>query len=218
MKRQIRILGLVAMMATGCGPSASVPSTPIWTVEERNWLLSELDRTTSEVLAAVDDLTDEQWYFKETADRWCLVEIIEHLEVQNELHMRELYAGSNSPRLPQYIALAQGQDAYFTSYATRGPPGKAQWFLEPIGRFCSPQEAIEAFQRARAGLRDFIEKTEVDLRQHVTFRKDLTDAPTGAVRPGDVRDLHQLVLTGIAHTDRHLGQMAAIKAHPAFPR
>jgi len=35
---------------------------------------------------------------------------------------------------------------------------------------------------------------------------------------GQVRDLHQLLLTGIGHTDRHLTQIRKIKQHRGYPK
>ena len=59
---------------------------------------------------------------------------------------------------------------------------------------------------------------EIDLRKHFTFRRNLEHVRTQDIKPGDVRDLHQLLLTGIAHTDRHLAQIKRIKQHQNFPK
>lgn len=64
----------------------------IWTIEDRNFILAELDRTTDLLIEQTRDLTPEQAEYKLTATYWTITEIIEHLEVQNELHFREIRA------------------------------------------------------------------------------------------------------------------------------
>jgi len=59
---------------------------------------------------------------------------------------------------------------------------------------------------------EFASNTDVDLRAHFSFRniRDETDFRR-------VRDLHQIILTTIAHTKRHLHQIGKIKESSEFP-
>ena len=210
--------------AAGCAPETPHAPPPgaappkIWTESERRFLLVELDRTTAEVLKETEDLGEEQWHFHEDNFRWSIAAIIEHLTVQNELDYRELTSLANAPAMPQYLMAAAGQDQLFRAYATDPEKAQAKWFLQPIGRFGHKRQAVDAFLRARDGLRDFVEATEVDLRLHFTFRNKAGEKPMPELKPGDVRDLHQLVLYGIAHTDRHLRQIRNIKKHSRYPK
>ena len=190
----------------------------LWTEEDRLFILSGLDRTTEEVKREAEDLSEAQSKFRESNGRWNITEIIEHLEVQNELHFREIRAISKTPKLPEYIEIAKGMDSHYLAYSTDSVRGKAQWFLEPIGRFTSMEKALEAFLRTRSYFTDFVRSTDVDFRRHFTFRRNLENIELSEIKPGDVRDLHQLVLTGIAHTDRHLAQIRRIKLHADFPK
>ena len=54
--------------------------------------------------------------------------------------------------------------------------------------------------------------TRKDLRVQFIFREY-----KGTANRWSVRDLHQLLLTTIAHTERHVNQMLKVKAHPAYP-
>ena len=189
-----------------------------WTEADRQFLLAELDRSTEELLKEVEDLSPDQWNFKENPYRWDISEIVEHLTIQNELQYRELYAASSFPALPDYALITRGKDDFFQSYATDPQKSQAKWFLQPIGRFGFKRAAIDAFLRARDGIHDFVEATDVDLRTHFTFRENAGDKPLDEVTPGEVRDLHQLVLTGIAHTDRHIRQIRNIKKDRMYPR
>jgi hypothetical protein len=164
----------------------------------------------------IQDLSDIHWNFRESPERWSINEIVEHLEIQNELHFRQMIAVSNSPQMPQYITVVKDWDFHFTKYATDTLKRQAKWFLEPIGRFCSKEESVHAFNRTRAHLIEFVKNTKVDLRKHFSFSKKIDGKSLDEIKPKEIFDLHQLLLLGIAHTDRHLIQIKSIKENPNF--
>lgn len=218
-----RILFLYLMFLASCSPSGQTDlkedsNGQIWTEKDRTLAVTELDRTTDELLSEIWSLDDDQWFYTYDQERWSIAQIIEHLTVQNELHFREIRAISKTPPADIYHDLTLDNDQYYLNYATDPKAGKAQWFLEPIGRFCTKSDAIEAFTRARGHLTDFVRETDIDLRRHFTFRRQLYTIEKGDILKGDVRDLHQLILTGIAHTDRHLSQIRNVKKGATFPR
>ena len=189
-----------------------------WTEDDRSSLIAGLNRTTSELHAEIADLTAVQWNFRETRERWSIGEIVEHLEMQNQLHYREISVTSKAPQHLEFRAITQGQDSHFSQYSTDTTRSKAQWFLEPRGRYPSRDAGWSAFHKARSELTLFVEQTGIDLRKQFTFRAPVAQKEISEIRIGEVRDLHQLVLTGIAHTDRHLTQIRTIKRHPDYPR
>lgn len=85
-----------------------------------------------------------------------------------------------------------------------------------FGRF-QANDALAAFSMAGGGLRALIETTDIDLRKQFTFRAPAEGKALSEIQIGQVRDLHQLLLTGIAHTDRHLSQIRRALTHPDFP-
>lgn len=228
MKNDFMLFIAILFFALGCtsepvqqAENESVPvasSEKLWTESDRRFILAELDRTTKALRNATEDLGDDQWFFQENENRWSMAAIVEHLTVQNELHYREITALAKVPEMPQYLPATTGQDEHFRAYATAPENSQAKWYLQPIGRFGYRRQSIDAFLRARDGLRDFVESTDVDLRKHFTFRAGAGEKPIAELQPGDVRDLHQLLLTGIAHTDRHLRQIRNIKGHRKYPR
>ncbi len=221
-----RIIQLIIICSFGV-MSCSAPSpkekevndqySRLWTEADKKLIIDELTKTTEEVVSEIKDLTEEQWQFQERPDRWPISLIIEHLELQNELHFREISAISKTPQLLQYVPVVRDWDSYFSSYATDTTKGTARWFLQPIGRFCSKGEARQAFERVRENFINFVRDTDVDMRKHFTFRSYIEGKEVSEIKKGDVRDLHQLLLTGIAHTKRHLEQIRKIKTHPEFP-
>ena len=63
----------------------------------------------------------------------------------------------------------------------------------------------------------FVKETPIDLRKQYTFRTPVEGKDISILKIGQVRDLHQLLLTGIGHTDRHITQIRNIKKHPEWP-
>lgn len=189
-----------------------------WAAADQQFIISELDRTTNELLDEVRELTEEQWGFRADSTHWSIGDIIEHLEMQNQLHFREISVTSKAPQYEKFRAITSGQDGFFTRYAVDTTKGKAQWFLEPLGRFPTKEMGVNAFLRARGGLKKFVEETNIDLRKQFTFRVPVEGLSLNQIKIGQVRDLHQLLLTGIAHTDRHIRQIEKIKLQEDFPK
>lgn len=212
---------LVVLFFANCSPLTDSKNRhsgkQIWTEKERQDLVNELDRTSRDLMLEIENLNLEQWIFQESPDRWSIAQIVEHLTVQNELHYRELSVNAQALELPQYIPVVSEWDDYFIKYATDTIKGKAKWFLEPIGRFCTKKEAIAAFNSARGNLTQLVKNAKEDFRKQFTFRAKIAIDTLSKAKPGQVRDLHQLVLTGIAHTERHLRQIREIKRHKDFP-
>ncbi len=203
----------------GCtsGTASDSSSERWWTEEERQLIISELNRTTEELKLEIDSLTERQWYFRESPDRWNIAEIIEHLEMQNQLHYREISVVMNGPQQHELRAITVGKDQFFTKYATDTIKGQANWFMVPVGKFCTKAAGEQAFYLARGKLTELIQGTTIDLRKQFTYRSPIQNKDVNELKIGEVRDLHQLLLTGIAHTDRHLTQIRNLKKHGNYP-
>lgn len=220
MKNKLKIL-LICLSIVACDFNSSTKnkeSNRWWTEEDRKLLTSELNRTSHELQVEIEHLTDDQWNFRENANLWSIAEIVEHLEIQNLLHYREISVTSKSPQYLQFRSITEGQDFFFSKYSTDTIRSKAQWFLEPLGRYCSTKDGQAAFYKARNELTLLVEQTEIDFRKQFTFRTTVEGKKVQDIKIGQVRDLHQLLLTGIAHTDRHLNQIRKIKLRHDYPK
>ncbi len=213
----MKFLSIIMAFIAGCNNQLDNQTQRWWTEEDRQLILSELNRTTTELKSEIDSLSTDQWSFREDSDRWNIGEVVEHLEMQNQLHYREISIILNSPQHLEYRIITKGEDGYFTQYATDTSKGQANWFLQPKGKFKSKEAAEEAFYLARKELSKLVRTTTVDLRKQFSFRVPANEKKIDEFKIGEVRDLHQLLLTGIAHTDRHLRQIRRIKSHPSYP-
>jgi hypothetical protein len=205
MIRATDLLFLLFLANALCGQSQ-------WTENERQTLIAGLKRSEQLVLNEVANLNSQQWTFRENAGRWSIAEIVEHLGLQEDMYFREIYLIAQQPAQPSSQHKVKGNDTAVLGYATDPERGQASWFLEPKGRWPDPRKALEAFSNSRHQLVDFVRNTKVDLREHFTFR-----SYSGTQNQWSVRDLHQLMLTTIAHTERHVGQIQKLKADSRFP-
>jgi len=183
-----------------------------WTQTDRETLLGGLEESRMELEQEVIGLSPDQWFFKSDSTAWSISEIVEHLGLQEDMHYRELYILSLSPIQPDYAGTTRKNDPKVSEYEFNPEKGISDWFVEPMGRWTDQKSAMYQFNRSRDKMVEFIVLTEVDLRAHFTFRniEDETDFRR-------VRDLHQIILTTIAHTRRHIHQIERIKEHPNFP-
>lgn len=211
---------LISVLIIACNSSSLIENSESgrwWTEDNQQLIISELNRTTNELRAEIEDITADQWNFREDTARWSIAEIVEHLEMQNQLHYREISVTSKAPQYLQFRAITEGKDAYFSNYSTDTARSKASWFLEPKGKYCSLKDGEAAFYKARSELTQLIEQTDIDFRKQFTFRVAVEEKEITDIKIGQVRDLHQLLLTGIAHTDRHLNQIRKIRQHREYP-
>ena len=139
----VAIFFLIAFVGQDGGPVSE------WTEEERQYLLSELERTKDELSTIVSPLTEEEWLSKVSPDTWSVAEIVEHLEVQEENYFREMFLVTNTKQDLSNQNYTNGKDEQFLAYATDPAEGNSGFALAAIGRFCTKQQTINAFNRMR---------------------------------------------------------------------
>lgn len=203
-----------SMLTTMCQVKTSIETTeeaPAWTEEDRKFLVESLSDTRDNVLQEVNDLTDQQWNYRESPGRWSIAEIVEHLELHDELYRRELTVLTQFPEMDACWPMEHDTDDSILSYGevTSNNSGKSPWYLEPKGRWRTKEACLETYTLMRNKIIDFVQKTDKDLRKYYS--------PSGRGKT-QMRDLHQLMLISVAHTKRHLVQLRKVKSHAGFPK
>ncbi|MDO1448238.1 DinB family protein [Rhodocytophaga aerolata] len=183
-----------------------------WAKEERRQLLKLLSDSRQLLLDELMHITVAQWTFKPSPDKWSIAEVVEHLGLQQDAYYRELSVVTLMPPMPQYQEQVKGLDDKILQYTHQEKKDQAPWLLEPMGRWCSQEKAIAQFVRSHSKIIGFIEATDADFRSHFTFRQ-YTEGSLW-----NIRDLHQLMLTNVAHTQRHVNQIRNIKKMAQFPK
>ncbi len=188
-------------------------SNRIWTEEERLILISGLQNSLDQVLVSVANSGDSLWTWKKDRNQWSLAEVVEHLILQDQAYYREIKVVSTLPNMPEYVDRVKGNDEKFLAYSTDPVTSKSDWDVTPTGRFCTKTDAIEVLRKVRKAIIESVSKSDADFRQVFTFRnipQKVIDKNPEFYSIRQVRDLHQLVLNAIAHTNRHVGQMKRI--------
>jgi hypothetical protein len=175
------------------------------------FLTENLTRTLLEVIGGVDSLSSDQWHYAADTTSWTIAYIVEHLITHDELFYREVTVLTNLPTMSPQADSLFSDDELILSYREITPQniGAAPDYLEPLGRWCSKADAIMAYKRGRIALVQFIEQSDKDLRRYYT---------TSGRGPTKYRDLHQLMLISIAHTERHVKQIRNIQEIASFPK
>ena len=181
-----------------------------WSEKDRSYLLKNLNTSLNSVIDEVDILNEAQWNWKLDDSRWSVAQVIEHLIVHDELFYRETRVLTGLPTMTSQEDSLFAKDEIILSYReiTSQNTGKSPFYLEPLGRWCSKEEAVIGYSRVRKAMIEFVRSTDKD------FRKFYTSSGRG---PTAYRDLHQLLLISIAHTQRHLQQIQKIKSYINFP-
>jgi hypothetical protein len=175
--------------------------------QERRLVMNELASSEARLLELVGGLSEEQWSFRETPERWSIADNIEHLVVFEGFIRSAIAKTLEGPAEPDKKAEVGAKEPFVLGIAN-GRSGKllAREPLRPTGRWPDRSELVLELQKTRATTVAFAEETEANLRNHFFPHISL----------GDLDCYQWLVVLG-QHSARHAFQIEEIKADPAFP-
>jgi hypothetical protein len=179
------------------------PAPGVMTAQERDLLLDLLVSSQQAVIAAVVNLSPDQWAFTPDADRWSIAQCAEHLALSEEA-LLGMVRGQilESPAAPEKSTTTRGRDGIVVAaMRDRSQRRKTFDFLEPRSSAPSPAHFIDAFLTRRAATLQFVRETGKAVHHHF--------APLGPL--GDL-DGYQWLLLLASHTERHVAQMEEVKA------
>ena len=181
-----------------------------WTSRDRDFLIEGLTASRDTLISLTAELSEKAWHFREDSSRWCIGEVVTHLALHDALYYRELRSTTALPQptLPQNSLL--DEDDYLMEYGEINPQNKgaSPWYLDPTVHWCQPQQALASFTQTRDHYISFVDTTNANLRAYFS-------ANGRGKKP--YRDLHQLVMISVAHSQRHLQQIRHIKSAAHFP-
>ncbi len=170
-------------------------------------LIEEFEANATRFVAALEGLSSEQWHFQESPDRWSIAQVAEHI-IKAEAAQRSVIIDSVLSTHPDRKAENPSDTDNMIATVTRdrGQKFQAPDFLQPEGVYSTPSEALAAFKAARETTLELLRGTDKDLRAH------FADHPFGRL------DAYQWLLFMVSHADRHLAQIAQVKAHTKYPQ
>ncbi len=178
------------------------------TAEDRNRVVSALERTGGALPRAIGGLTAEQWTFQPGEGAWSIRECADHIFVIERLLLQTVRDLADYPADPERAARLQGKDErLLAALADRGFKVRNPFPTRPSGEADSPENLTRSFLELRASVLGYARTTADSLRDHVARHPLLKDL-----------DGVQWLLLISAHTDRHIAQIEDVKLHPGYPK
>jgi len=184
---------------------SAVAQEKLWTESDRQYTLDNLKRTRDELVKETENLTLDQWNFKESADRWSIAEIVEHLGNWELLWAREIGISSQNTPKPEML-LTSKPDSYYHDFIMEEKAHISPTISRPTG-FIEGKNNLTRFVNLRNENITFTEKTKADMK--AIFELTGTDR---------ARNLHQVYIYQWGHVDRHLRQIRKVKTHINYPK
>lgn len=177
----------------------------LWTEADRQYTLDNMKRTHDELVKETENLTPAQWAFHESADRWSIGEIVEHLALWEIIWNREISIGTRNKPQPELNATSK-PDSYYNEFIMEDAKHNAADYTKPTA-FIEGKNNLTFFLRNHSINLKFIETTQADMRAHFEY----TNTP-------NPRNMHQVLIFQWGHVDRHLRQIKKVKTHPNYPK
>jgi len=182
--------------------------TTIWTEADRTYLLQNLTRSKDALIKETQGLTDKQWNFKESPDRWSINEITEHIGIWELLIQHEISRALGGGRQPELNKKARPDSTYYEFIMEEKAHIAAEYtkpftYTVPMG-LAEGKDYLAWVLKMRNESIEYIKTAKEDLRFYFHY-------------PGRP-SVHQRYITMFGHADRHLRQIMKVKAHPNYPK
>jgi DinB superfamily len=195
--------------APAAAPKTSTVESSALTKEEHDRAIDYLKQTQKDFLAAIDGVSEAQWKFKASPDRWSIAETAEHIALAEQM-IWELVTGKimKSPAAPEKRAEVAGkEETIMKVIPDRSRKAQAPERLQPTGRWATRAELMKDFEAIRGQEIVYLTETKEDLRNHFEEHPFLK-----------TMDAYQWLLFNGAHSKRHTAQILEVKADPNFPK
>jgi DinB superfamily len=200
---RVRSVAVIALLTLA---NASFVRAQEVTPAENEKAMQYLESTKKGVLEATKGLSDAQWNFKATPDRWSIAQVMEHIAAAEDfIRAADVNQVMKSPPGDPSRDIKKTDAAVVALVPDRSHKAQAPEPLVPSNRFGSPEGSVKHFLESRAETEKFLQNTS-GLRDHVA------DSPLGKL------DGYQFVLFIAAHSERHTKQILEVKADPNFPK
>jgi len=177
----------------------------------KQYLISLLEDTMRDYLAAAGKATEAQWQFKPAPDRWSLAEVTEHLTLSELQLYYEVTMAFNAPARPDLRSQIAGNDSKAIDFILEEGKHVAAKMVTPLGSGANKEILLRALRvRREASIELLRGKTEEELRTHMVYKDRSSVTP--------VRDAYQEFLVFALHWTRHMRQVDSIQGDRNYPR
>jgi hypothetical protein len=176
--------------------------------EDRQKLAGWMKQNEKAVATAISGLTPEQWTFHESEDRWSIAEIVEHMIIADAMALAQIDSAVVAGAKPEMKSdTVEALDKSIVAMMrdrtkTYETPESGQ----PSGKYATPEEALADFAAARKKMMKVL-MMEADLRAHFAYHPAVEKEV----------DIQTWMAFALSHCERHLKQIAEVKADPNYP-
>jgi DinB superfamily len=199
------VVAALLLLVVSLGAQSPTPE-PTMTRSERAELIDLLNRSNREFLEAVETLTDQQWSFKQAADRWSIAEISEHIVLSEAALFNNATKNVNGPAEEKWEATLGKTDILRRALTNRSTRVTAPEEIQPKSSMTRAQ-LMARFKEQRARTLAYAQEAEAALKAHTVVN------PFFGPLNG-----HQWLLYIPLHNLRHNLQIAEVKAASEYPR
>src|SRR5580698_10659533 len=179
------------------------------TAEERMKVIHYLADSRKEFLAAIDGVTEEQWKWKPTPERWSVGETAEHIVLAEQLLFGNVRKAIASPANPAWEEKTKGKTEFIERVmAPRLGKATAPEPIVPSGKM-TQAEVRETFLKQRVEIEKFARETQLALKEYTV------EHPFAVF---NTLNAYQWMIYAPLHTERHDKQIAEVKATQGYPK
>jgi hypothetical protein len=184
--------------------SSAVSTSSLLSSDELSTATHYLNSTRDSLLEVLSGLSDPQWHFKPSPDRWSIAEILEHIVIVEGLVHARIGQMQDAPLSEPDRINSEVEETILTQVPKRSGKFQAPPPACPSHRW-NPEETLARFVEGRTCTLQLLVEAPA-LRGHVIAHPFL--GPW---------DGYQWILAAAAHGVRHTNQMLEVKACPGFP-
>jgi DinB superfamily len=178
-------------------------------MEERAKAIKLLKDSQQETLDALEKLSDEQLKFKESPERWSILEVAEHIMLAEGLLFGAVERAIAKQPDPDWETKTKGKAEFLEkAIVNRNTKVKAPETIVPTGKL-SRAEIIARYKEARGKTLKFAEETQLPVKSHTL------DHPFPVF--GTLNAYQWLIYVPL-HNIRHNQQIVEVKSNPNFPK
>ena len=173
---------------------------------ERKFAVDHLNKTRTDLINAVKDLSEAQLNFKADTNRWSVLECVQHITLASPGILGLMQGTLKTPNDSNFKA-SFSDEQFIKMIEDRSHKAQAPEPFKPVhSTYKNLNETLQVFNKGRDSLITYVNTTNDDLRNHV------------AKLPFGNADAYQVILLVSAHTNRHTQQINEVKADPNFPK
>ena len=199
---------LLLLLLSAVTASAQTSGTTTMSKEDRAKVLKLMQDSHKETLDLLKGLSDAQWNYKPSPDKWSVGEVAEHIWLAEGLLFAAMENALKTPENPNWEEQTKGKNERVVNILTNRT-GKAQApeTIKPTGK--TRAEIMKGLAEARDKSVKFAKETKAAMNSHTL------DHP---FKVFGTLSAYQWLIYIPAHNLRHNQQIAEVKASPGFPK